>query len=59
MKYDPITYRKAMRQALDNEFLTEEWEIRQCATAMYYALMWSLPPREKRHSDDIPLFEIL
>lgn len=59
MKYDPITYRKAMRQALDNEFLTEEWEIRQCTTAMYYALVWANPPKAKRLSDDIPLFDTL
>lgn len=45
--YDPVTYRKAMRMALDNQYLTEEWEVKQCTKAIYYALMWAEPPQEK------------
>lgn len=44
--YDPVTYRKAMRMALDNQYLTEEWELKQCAKAMYHAMKWDESTRE-------------
>ena len=44
--YDPVTYRKAMRMALNNQYLTEEWEVKQCTKAMYHAMKWDESTRE-------------
>jgi hypothetical protein len=44
--YDPVTHQKAIKMALDNEYLTEGWEVKQCAKAMYHAMKWDESTRE-------------
>lgn len=44
--YDPVTHQKAIKMALDNEYLTEGWEVKQCSKAMYHAMKWDESTRE-------------